>query len=147
MEKRSFVGMDQIPEAIAILNEADALIGHSIRGFDCKVIEKLTENLIKFDYDKILDTLEMSRAFAKDMPNHKLATWGEILGIEKMDQPRFDEFTPEMIPYCERDVEVNVQIFYALLELLHATHGDKIPKRWKLVEDYKREKAKSLLTA
>lgn len=143
-EKRTFVGVDEVPEAIAILADADALIGHSIRSFDCKVIEKLTENLIKFDQLKILDTVEMSRALARDMPNHKLATWGEILGIEKLEQPPFGEFTPAMIPYCERDVEVNVHIFYALIELLKEKHGTTIPLRWKIVEDYLRAKSESL---
>lgn len=141
-EKESFVGPDRIAEAIARLQAAKLLVGHNIKTFDIRVIEKITEDVVAFDRDKVLDTLYLSKALVK-MDNHKLEGWGEILGLPKMDTPfSFYRYDPRMVPYCERDVELNLKVFDALLVLMEHRHGNKIPPKWQMLTEWKAEAQK-----
>ena len=136
-EAESFVGADRIAQAIARLQDAKLLVGHNIKTFDIRVIEKITEGVVQFDRDKILDTLYLSKALVK-MDNHKLEGWGEILGLPKLDTPfSFYRYDPRMVPYCERDVELNLQVFLALWALLEKRHGTKIPPKWQMLTEYR----------
>lgn len=136
-EKASFVGSEAIAEAIFRLQAAKLLVGHNIKSFDVRVIEKLTEGAVQFDRNRILDTLYLSKAMTT-MDNHKLEGWGEILGVPKLDTPfSFYRFDPRMVPYCERDVELNLQVFLALWSLMENRHGEKIPPKWKMLKEYR----------
>lgn len=108
---------DRIAEGCIILADADMLVGHYIRGYDCPTIEKLTDGLIKFDKNKLVDTLDMSKALVKENKKHSLRVWGDFLGLPKLESPLFEQYTPAMIPYCQRDVAVNVKLFGHLLEI------------------------------
>jgi hypothetical protein len=113
-ENRSFVGPAAIAEAIILLQDAKT-----------------------FDRDKILDTLYLSKALVK-MDDHKLESWGEILGVPKLPTPfSFYRYDARMVPYCERDVELNVQVFLALWSLLEQRHGDKVPPKWQILREFK----------
>jgi hypothetical protein len=136
-ENRSFVGPAAIAEAIILLQDAKMIAGHNIKTFDVRVIEKITEGAVTFDRDKILDTLYLSKALVK-MDDHKLESWGEILGVPKLSTPfSFYRYDPRMVPYCERDVELNVQVFLALWSLLEQRHGDKVPPKWQILKEFK----------
>jgi hypothetical protein len=111
----SYIGDDEVPLGLMRLAEADRVIGHNFRGYDARVIKKLTNGLIEIDNDRIDDTVEISRALFPELENHKLATWGEILGFPKLDSPLFETFTPKMIPYCERDCRLNKVLYDFLL--------------------------------
>jgi len=113
-ESRSYYG-DDIPEALILLSEAKLVVGHFIRGYDCPVIERLTDGVIVFDPLQIIDTLDMSKKLT-DFRKHSLQMWGEIFGLPKRESPLFESFSPEMVPYCERDVEINVMVFFHLVE-------------------------------
>jgi hypothetical protein len=106
---------DTVAEGCIHLETADILIGHYIRGYDCPVIERLSQGLVSFHTDKLLDTLDMSKALTSRQ-KHSLATWGEEFGIPKLTSPIFERYTPAMLPYCNRDVEINVALFYHLVE-------------------------------
>lgn len=116
--RQTYVGLDEVAEAIHRLTEARMVAGHFIRGFDLPVIKRLTGAVV--EKDRTVDTVTLSKKLC-DLKDHKLATWGEIVGLEKLDSPLFESFTPEMVPYCERDVDVNVLVFDVLLELLIET--------------------------
>lgn len=136
-ERKSFVGTEQIAEAILILIQAKLLVGHNIKSFDIRVIEKIMEGAVSFDRTKVLDTLHLSKALVK-MDNHKLEGWGEILGVPKLDTPfSFYRYDPRMVPYCERDVDLNLAVFLALWSLLEQRHGDKIPPKWQMLKEYR----------
>jgi len=140
-ERKSFVGMDAIAEAIALLQDAKLLVGHNIKTFDIRVIEKIMEGAVTFDRTRVLDTLFLSKALVK-MDSHGLETWGEILGVPKLDTPfSFFRYDPRMVPYCERDVDLNLEVFLALWALLEARHGTKIPPKWKMLNEYREELA------
>lgn len=117
-EYTSYVG-DDIPEGLMRIAEADLVIGHYFKKYDAKVINKLTEGLITLQEDKIIDTVELSRSLFSDLPNHKLKTWGDIFEYPKIDYDKgFEEFHPEMLPYCERDVRLNKRVYDFFVEHL-----------------------------
>ena len=144
-EKKSCVGSLAIAEGIHILQEAKMLVGHNIKSFDIRVIEKIMDGAVTFDRERVVDTLYMSKALAK-MDNHRLEGWGEILGVPKLDTPfSFYRYDPRMVPYCERDVELNREVFLALWALMENRHGEKIPPKWQVLAEYKRSLAPPLL--
>ena len=135
-EKASFVGAEAIAQAILRLQDAKLLVGHNIKTFDIRVIEKIMEGAVQFDRTRVLDTLHLSKALVT-MDNHKLEGWGEILGVPKLDTPfSFYRWDPRMVPYCERDVELNLQVFLALWALMEKRHGEKIPPKWQMLTEY-----------
>lgn len=113
-EEKTFYGED-IAEACIILASAKMVVGHYIRGYDCPVIERLTDGMVKFSPDAIVDTLDMSKKLTKQQ-KHSLEYWGGVLGLPKLASPLFEHFTPAMLPYCERDVAITVKLFYHLVE-------------------------------
>ena len=113
--ERLMFDRDTIAEGCMLLKDADIIVGHYIRGYDCPVIERLTKGMITFDNNKMIDTLDMSKAMTKN-PKHSLAFWGDYFGIPKFESPLFESYNPVMLPYCERDVEITVRLFYHLLE-------------------------------
>jgi len=106
---------DQLEQGKEFLQTADVLIGHNIIGYDIPVLERL----INFKYTGgIEDTLVMSRLFNPVRENgHSLKIWGYRVGFHKQEQPEdFDSYTPEMLEYCTRDVELNEVVYKKLLD-------------------------------
>ena len=107
---------DNIEDGIELLQKADILIGHNIIGFDIPVLNKLY-NIDLLKDKEIIDTLVMSRLFNPVREGgHGLESWGYRLKIYKAEKPlKWDEFDPQMIPYCEQDVIVNEALYDRLL--------------------------------
>lgn len=81
----------------------------------------------------IVDTLVVSKCLNPDrFGGHSLDEWGKRVGMEKIDwraeaiqlglieptAPKGAEFLtyhPDMLTYCERDTEVNVKVYWALI--------------------------------
>ena len=109
-------GPNKIKEGIEYLKSADSLIGHNILGFDLPVIKKLyNEDLTNL---VIKDTLVMSRLFNPVRENgHSLKTWGYIIGFTKDEQPEdWDQFSQDMLKYCQKDVILNEKVYNKLLQ-------------------------------
>ena len=106
---------ETLAEGCLLLAQADFVVGHYIRGYDCPVIERLTDKLVTFRPESILDTLDMSKALTSN-PKHSLKFWGTELGLPKLESPLFESYTPGMLVYCRRDVEITVKLFYHLVE-------------------------------
>jgi len=112
-EKMYVYGPEEIDEGIAFLDGADKLIGHNIIGFDIPVIKKLTGT--DLGTKQISDTLVLSRLFNPTREgNHSLASWGYRLGFNKIEFTAFDEFSEEMLPYCENDVMLTFKVYERL---------------------------------
>ena len=136
-ESRSFVGLEEVAEAIDILDKAIMVVGHAINYFDCPVIEVMTESAVTFAKTKCVDTLEMSRHLMEAMRAHGLEAYGELLGLPKMTKPDFDAgFDDSWIPYCERDVELNCKVFLYLLEKLLEKYPEELPHKWQILREY-----------
>jgi DNA polymerase III alpha subunit (gram-positive type) len=113
----SYTG-ENIAEGLLRLAEADLVIGHNFIGYDMEVAEKLTGGLVKFDRDRIVDTLVLGRKLLPEMKSQKLEVWGEMLGLPKIQfNEGFERFTPTMVPYCQRDCEVTKMVFDFLMEI------------------------------
>jgi len=99
----------------SLLENADALIGHNIIGYDLSVIKRLTGNDL-FN-KKLYDTWIMSQVLNyKRKHKHGLGSWGEALGYSKFEFNEWDKYTKEMLTYCVRDVDLNHKVFDVLME-------------------------------
>ena len=107
----------QLEAGYLFLKAADKLIGHNIIGYDLPAIKKVTG----FDLSnkKIVDTLVLSRLFKPTREGgHGLESWGYRLKFNKGDygeqEDAWDEYRPEMLEYCKRDVELNTKVYMEL---------------------------------
>lgn len=134
------------------------VIGHNILGYDQFVLMKLLKLPFTVGPDSFcgkkcvfIDTFYMSMYLLPDRVGHGIGPWGERLGLSKIDwreraiqlglikatDPKgaeFKQWHPEMGVYCERDVEVNIRVFYALLQEYEEAHG---PWKGELHQSYK----------
>ncbi len=107
----------QLEAGYLFLKSADKLIGHNIIGYDLPALKKVTG----FDLSnkKIVDTLVLSRLFKPTREGgHGLESWGYRLKFNKGDygeqEDAWDEYRPEMLEYCKRDVELNTKVYMEL---------------------------------
>jgi len=101
---------DQIDEGCKLLLSADRLIGHNIVGFDIPVIKKLTG--VDLSHIEVLDTLVLSRLFNPVREGgHSLEAWGYKLRFPKIDFEDYLNYSPEMMKYCVKDVQLNTMVF------------------------------------
>ena len=104
-----------IKDGAAFLSNADVLIGHNIIGFDNRVVDDLCGT--DLNSKKCYDTFVMSQVLRYQRQHkHGLAGWGEHLGNSKMHFDEWDKYSREMLRYCIQDVEVNHDVFNALME-------------------------------
>jgi DNA polymerase I-like protein with 3'-5' exonuclease and polymerase domains len=111
--------------------EAEELWGHNIIGFDVPAIQEIYPFFQPWE-SKYYDTLILSRLFFTDMLDrdlrskpanmpgnlygrHSLEAWGYRLGVLKSEYGKqlhgdWATYTPEMLEYCEQDVEANLPI-------------------------------------
>ena len=104
-------------------NVVDEVIGHNIIGYDIPVLERLLG--IDFTGIKLTDTLVLSRlANPQREGGHSLKEWGIRLGDYKGDYNDWSKLTPEMVDYCQQDVEVTAKVYRAVSSEL-TNFGDK----------------------
>ena len=129
----SFDGQEtrlRFDDAIFLLKNFSEIIGHNILNFDLPALKKI----FKFEPEPtqiIRDTLVWSKlvypnrgqrdadnkAIDKDQyGRHSLKSWGQRLNFPKNDFDEFEEFSQEMLEYCENDVELNYKLYCKLLE-------------------------------
>ena len=105
-KKHTFTNMNHYKEYIKDTKPKKHVF-HNGLGYDVKVINKLIEpNLI--NPKDVIDTQVVSKLVNyKKYRTHSLRELGEALGTYKGDYTGgWDVCTPEMIDYCEQDVEV-----------------------------------------
>lgn len=134
-------------EFIFSFGEYPNIIGHFILGYDCFVLQNILD--VKFTVGKdtiegkpvqFIDTLYLSMFLNPDRQGHSIESFGEILGLEKIDyrekaieigliernSPKGAEFMqwhPEMDVYCDRDVAVNVLLLNYLKKEWKEVYG------------------------
>jgi DNA polymerase I-like protein with 3'-5' exonuclease and polymerase domains len=107
----------QLEAGYLFLKNADKLIGHNIIGYDIPALKKVTD--VDLSHKKIVDTLVLSRLFKPSREGgHGLESWGYRLKFNKGDygeqEEAWDTYTPEMLEYCKRDVELNTKVYQQL---------------------------------
>lgn len=90
------------------------IVGHNILGYDKPVLERLWN--IDFEGCFLVDTLVMSRiAEPCREGGHSLRNWGEYLRMPKAVHEDFEEFSEEMLAYCQQDVRLTKAVYDRLL--------------------------------
>ena len=106
-------GPDQIDEGVALLKNADKLIGHNIINYDIPWIRKLCG--VDLSDKKLVDTLIISRLFNPVREGgHGLKQWGEAIGYSKVEYDDFSGFDEGMLKRCTGDVILNKKVYYEL---------------------------------
>lgn len=124
-------GYMPIKEGLAILAEADELIGHNIINFDIPAIQKVYPWWSPKEGCKFFDTIVATRTMWPDlygldaglvkkgvldpglMKRHSLKSWGQRLGVMKDDFESPDEWqtwSVEMQDYAEQDTRVTTSL-------------------------------------
>lgn len=108
--------------------DPDCVVGHNILGFDLSALQRVWNvdyGVGEVDYFNILkvqfvDTLLLSQLLYPDREGgHSLAAWGDRLGFPKGEHSDWSQFTPEMLEYSQRDVQVTKKVYETLLEEIH----------------------------
>jgi DNA polymerase-1 len=113
-EYTAYIGDDEVPVGLMRLAEAELVVGHNFKGYDAPVIKRLSDGLI--DLTRVEDTLDLSRRLFPNRSSHSLEAWGLEFGYPKLHFKDFSKFSPEMVPYCERDVRLNKRLYEFLLD-------------------------------
>ena len=114
----------QWPTFNKAIAQAQEVIGHNIIGYDIPACERLLGT--DFSACKITDTLVMSRLANPQREAHSLGHWGEKLGYPKGDYSDWTHYTHDMLLYCEQDVNVNHEVYKALLKELDGFSADSL---------------------
>lgn len=89
-------------------------IMHNGIGFDALHLSRLVTNIAS---DRVIDTLILSRLINYRIDGgHSLDSWGARLGYRKGNFTQFDHYSPEMLEYCIRDVELTYKFWKEVLE-------------------------------
>lgn len=115
-------GYPAIEEGLDRLIKADHTVWHNGLGYDHPTLKRLYPDY-DIPFEKVLDTLVLSRLHNPIQRKHSLEYWGEQLGLNKIEFDSFEKFTPEMAEYCERDVLVTSKIFEHLHKSMDGFKG------------------------
>jgi len=98
-----------------LLRDYDVVAGHNIIGFDAPVLQRVWG--VDLSTKEYIDTLLLSRLYNPSRDGgHSLASWGVQFGFAKGDFTDFDGgLTPQMLEYCQRDVELTTMVYHWLL--------------------------------
>lgn len=132
-------GVDEVDDAVGIIEEADMVVGHNMLGYDMKVLDKLyddfnpkpgqivrdTQVLAQMYYanekDKDFDRFRRGTLEGKLIGRHGLEAWGQRLGYFKGDYAKdmkaagrdpWKDFDFDIgVPYCADDVEITSRLW------------------------------------
>lgn len=107
-----------IEEHEELHRKADKTVYHNGLSYDYPVMAKLHGWAVP-PVSKLDDTFVMSSLFNPDIPipkgcnkgAHSLEAWGIRMKYPKGDVDSFDKYTPEMLQYCIRDVEITRKLY------------------------------------
>lgn len=133
---RSFVEAE-MEEGLRLLSSGDWIVFHNGVRFDLPLLKKLYPHF-EYDESKVMDTLVCSRLIysnvgdldatfiqqgrlpSKLWGSHSLKAWGYRLGLLKGEygekENAWDVFTPEMLSYCQNDVEVTHKLYDKIVD-------------------------------
>jgi DNA polymerase-1 len=93
----------------------DHWIGHNFLSFDSVVFRRFLD--LHIPVKKITDTLIKSRLQYYTRPGgHSLDNLGKLVHRPKIEFSDFTKYTPEMMTYCEGDVDTNYHVYIYLLQ-------------------------------
>lgn len=106
---RFYDGQDELFRSF--LAPVTLIAGHNFLAFDRPALNRLWKANIPFE--KVVDTLVLSRLTDSTREKHSLESWGEELGEKKLhtDITDWSVLTPEMEERCVGDVKTNLLLF------------------------------------
>lgn len=133
-----------VADGLKLLQKASLIAGHNVIKFDLPVIQKLYP-WFTYEPTQVLDTLVCTRLIWSNIKDHdakllkdgklpsnlfgshSLEAWGHRLGNYKGDfAGPWDTCTPEMVQYCQQDVEVTLALFHKIEDKNYATESLKL---------------------
>jgi len=107
---------DDLTEMLIFMDSCSTLIGHNIIGFDFPALKKILNYTFK---GKIIDTLVLSTLYNPDRyGGHSVANWAKLLKLsqQKVEHEDWSVFSLDMLHRCSTDVDIQVDIYNALLK-------------------------------
>ena len=122
----------------------ETLVGHNIIGFDIPVLRSISNDLYNYN---LRDTLIISRLLNPSMDGgHSLKAWGERLTNTKDDYDGgWEEFSIEMLKYCQQDVRVTKDLSNHLDILLDGTDQQAVDIEHKVAEIIQQQEQNGVL--
>lgn len=142
--RREFLcfGEKQVGELIAMLKQADLVVGFNVKSFDYKVLSAYTtEDLEELPTFDILDDLRGRLGFRLSLDHLAFHTLGEkksadgLQAVEWFKQGRMEELTA----YCRKDVEITRDLFEFGCKEGHLIYETKEGRRVRLPVDWNLE--------
>lgn len=124
-EKKQYSDHDpnlpSLEAGLKALSEAAILVGHNIIGYDLAVLKYLLDwepnpTTIIYDTWIMSQTLRWKRSHL-----HSLEGWGQFFGFPKLKFDNWDRYSPQMLTYGIRDVELNVKVYHHLIGEIKST--------------------------
>lgn len=113
--------------------EIETYIMHNGVSFDAPILNRLAGTNIRLD--QIKDTLIMSQlANPIREGGHSLESWGKRFDFPKGNFNDFSKFTPEMLEYCRRDVDLTHRVYISLKKELEKFSKESLELEHKIRE-------------
>lgn len=88
-------------------------VGHNAISFDIPILNRHFN--LGIPLSRVVDTLVLSYLYNPHLEGgHALADWGQRLGLPKDEFGIFDHYSPELLARCERDVDINIELYKQL---------------------------------
>lgn len=107
------------------LRENKIFVGHNILSYDNRVLRRLCG--VDIPYRCCIDTLVLSYLYNPQLQGgHSLEAYGERLGIPKVQNEVWDQWSPIMLTRCRSDVDINILTLKALVQrMLRIGYSEK----------------------
>lgn len=111
-----------------VLKDCEELIFHNGIAYDMVMLQLFNVVDYRVGYEgetdtlfgkpiKFIDTLLLSKLLKQDrFGGHSVEAWGKTLGVPKIDFSDFENYSEEMVIYCEGDTLTQANIYASLLE-------------------------------
>ena len=94
-------------------SDIDKFIGHNIIDFDAPILNRIWNAGLTID--KLFDTLVLSQILSPQREGgNSLKAWGVRLGFDKIEFDNFENFSEEMVKYCQNDVMLTEKLYKKL---------------------------------
>jgi DNA polymerase I-like protein with 3'-5' exonuclease and polymerase domains len=117
---------------LEFIKDYDTFIGHNFWAAEYYILKEIFG--VTLEPHQVIDTLVWSRLLRPMSPKieefgtykrnnwdtraggHGLAAWGKRMNFDKLDFDDFQQYTHEMMTYCNRDTEVNLGMYEIMLK-------------------------------
>lgn len=115
-EKGVYTNYAEIREFLSRPNSV--YVGHNIVKYDAPALNLLAGSNLRIG--QLVDTYILTTLYSPNLRGgHSLEAWGNRIGIAKTDFNDWSRLSPEMIGYCQQDIEVTTQLYKKIVQVLN----------------------------